>query len=123
MYFRSASSSLSFFCIACLTVACTQTYAKREIDFKTVAIERATGEIAEDHLLDVRIKSFSPGTVSENEDEKREVSEEIRRAESYYMAVKVRNAMQQSGYWVAVRVVPNNGDTRITGTLNNGDTE
>lgn len=98
--------------VACLLAGCAQTYAERTVNYRPVALERAAFEIADDQLLDVRIKSFDPGDIPEGKDEGRGISKEIRRAESYYMAVQLRNAMQQSGYWGAVRVVP----TAETGT-------
>lgn len=93
-------------CIALLSAGCAQTYAKREVTFRNVAIEQAPFEIPEERLLDVHIKSFDPGAVSEDDDKGRGLSNDIRHAEGYYMAINVRDAMQRSGYWGAVRVVP-----------------
>jgi hypothetical protein len=92
--------------VACLLAGCAQTYAKRDVNHKIVSLDRAVGEIPDEQLLDVRIKSFDPGEIPESTDKKRGLSEEIRRMETHYMAVQLRNIMQQSGYWGAVRVVP-----------------
>jgi hypothetical protein len=42
----------------------------------------------------------------ESENAARGISEVIRQAESKYMAIQLKNTMQQSGYWGAVRVIP-----------------
>jgi hypothetical protein len=69
--------------------------------------------IPEDQLLDVGVLTFDPGVPEGEIDEK--VAEElladgtfvsIRRTESLYMAVRLRDALQESGYWGAVWVTP-----------------
>jgi hypothetical protein len=79
----------------------------------TVPLVPAQETIPEDQLLDVGVVVFDPG-VPEGEIDK-DVLEEllkdgtfvhIRRTESYYMAVELRDAMQKSGNWGAVWVTP-----------------
>jgi hypothetical protein len=69
--------------------------------------------IPEEQLLDVGVLTFDPGVPEGEIDEK--VAEElldegtfvsIRRTESLYMAVRLRDALQQSGHWGAVWVTP-----------------
>src|SRR3970040_290130 len=69
--------------------------------------------IPEDQLLDVGILTFDPGVPEGEVDEKvaEELLEEgtfvsIRRTESLYMAVRLRDALQQTGHWGAVWVTP-----------------
>jgi hypothetical protein len=78
-----------------------------------VGLESATEIIPEEQLLDVSIVLFNPG-VPEGEIDK-DVLEEllqngtfvhIRRTESRYMAVHLRNTLQKSGHWGAVWVTP-----------------
>jgi len=82
------------------------TYRKVEPDMDKVDLKLAETEIPESELLDVRIQIFDPGELPSSENASRGLSEEVRKAESHYMAVQLRNTMQQTGYWGAVRVVP-----------------
>ena len=79
----------------------------------TVALVPAQETIPEDQLLDVGVVVFDPGVPAGEID--KDVLEElladgtfvhIRRTESYYMAVELRDAMQKSGNWGAVWVTP-----------------
>lgn len=78
-----------------------------------VPLEKTTQAIPEPQLLDVGVNVFDPG-VPEGEIE-REVQEElieagtfaqIRRAESMYLAVELRDTLQESSNWGAVWVTP-----------------
>jgi hypothetical protein len=79
----------------------------------TVGLASATETIPEEQLLDVSIVLFNPG-VPEGEVDKdvlEELLEEgtfvhIRRTESRYMAVHLRDTLQNSGHWGAVWVTP-----------------
>ncbi|HEX9876850.1 MAG TPA: hypothetical protein VGC50_09385 [Gammaproteobacteria bacterium] len=79
----------------------------------SIALVPATETIPEEQLLDVGVVLFDPG-VPEGEVDK-EVAEEliregtfinIRRAEARYMAVELRDTLQDSGYWGSVWVLP-----------------
>ncbi len=79
----------------------------------SVDLQRTAVEVAEDQLLDIAITVFDPG-VPEGEID-RELLEEliadgtyvqIRRAESRYMAVELRETLQRAGTWGAVWVTP-----------------
>lgn len=89
-----------------LLSSCARTYPKVTVDMETVALATAQTEIPESHLLDVRIRIFDPGELPSSKDASRGLSEEIRKAESQYMAVQLKNALQQTEYWGAIRVVP-----------------
>jgi hypothetical protein len=71
-----------------------------------VALIPVQTEVPESLLLDVRIQIFDPGKLPSSVNASRGLSEEIRKAESHYMAVHLKDAMQQTGHWGAVRVVP-----------------
>ncbi|MEQ9125591.1 MAG: hypothetical protein RIM80_23850, partial [Alphaproteobacteria bacterium] len=71
-----------------------------------MAVERPQVEIAEGQLLDVRIVGFEPGEIGADAEAARGLSPEIRKAEGRFAATQLRTKMQQSGYWGAVRVVP-----------------
>ena len=57
-------------------------------------------------LLDVSIKVFDPGELPEDPDKRQGLSPEIRDAEARFFPVHLKYTMQESGYWGAVRVVP-----------------
>lgn len=67
---------------------------------------KATGELDEAQLLNVDIALFSPGTLPEGEEKSRGLSQEIREAEARFMPIHLRSVMEKTGYWGAVRVVP-----------------
>lgn len=87
--------------------------------------------VPEEQLLDVGIRVFDPG-VPEGEIDK-EVLEEllndgtfvhIRRTESMYMAVQLRDTMQKSGHWGAVWVTPemsNAADLNVSARIMQSD--
>mgnify|MGYP003344159419 FL=1 len=79
----------------------------------SVPLTRATAEAPEGELLDVGITVFDSG-VPEGEVDKEVVEAlikegtfvQIRRSESLYMAVVLRNTLQKSGNWGSVWVMP-----------------
>lgn len=50
---------------------------------------------------------FDPGKLSDNPDRRRGLSPEIREAEARFIPVHLKYTMQRTGWWGAVRVVPN----------------
>jgi len=80
-------------------------------------IQGAAREIPEELLLDVGIEIFDPGL--DNYDDDDLVYPEVRRAEARYMPNLLSQAMEQSGAWGAVRVVP--GDGQITDLVIRGE--
>lgn len=72
---------------------------------------QATQEVPEEQLLDVGIRLFDPGIPEGLEDdperiEKLRIYPEIRRAEARYMPTKLRDTLEGTAHWGAVRVVP-----------------
>ena len=57
-------------------------------------------------LLDVGIVEFDGGVPEDNDPEDTRIYEPIRNAESRYLAYHLKNTMQSTGHWGAVRVVP-----------------
>jgi hypothetical protein len=91
-----------------------------------VQAQRASTEVAEDHLLDVWIALFTPGAIPDDADDARGLSERIRQAEARYMPVQLRATLEQTGYWGAVRVVPQDttgADVLVRGTVLASDGE
>src|SRR5690606_17693737 len=97
----------------------------------TVPLERATAEIPENELLDVAVVAFDPG-VPDGQIDPAVLEEllrdgtfvQIRRMESLYMPVVLRDTMQRSGHWGAVRVTPDEtqaADLNVMGTILQSD--
>lgn len=92
-----------------LVAGCAGTYEKRDVTTQQTQLVQPAGEIAENDLLGIRIHTFEPGTLPEG-DTAKGMSLEIRKAEGYYIAVKLRDTLQRSGHWGPVRVVPENSN-------------
>jgi hypothetical protein len=72
-----------------------------------VQLVQAQREIPEKQLLDVGIQVFNPGLPTEEDAELPPgVFPEIRKSEARYFAVLLKETMQQTGQWGAVRVLP-----------------
>ena len=110
--------------VACaLLGACSGAQHK---DVEPTSISMAEKELAESDLLDVGIEIFDPGTPGEEVDEEKAVFPEIRKAESRYIPVHLKNTMQRTGHWGAVRVVPGRTeatDVVVTGKILRSDGE
>ena len=75
-----------------------------------VAAERATTEVADDELLDVGVRLFDPNVPATTEQqEKDRVFPEVRKAESRYIPLVIRDTLEDTGQWGQVRVLPGDG--------------
>jgi hypothetical protein len=75
-----------------------------------IVAERATTEVPEDELLDVGVRLFDPNVPGdEAEREKRRIFPEVRKAESRYVPVMIRDTLERTGQWGQVRVLPPDG--------------
>lgn len=70
-------------------------------------IMKAQEEIFEEQLLDVGILVFESDKIAQEQAQKIHTSQEIRKAEQHFMPYHLKNTLQQSSYWGAVRVLPN----------------
>ena len=89
-------------------------------------ILEARTEIPEEQLLDVGIGVFDPGTVMPQSLEKHGTTREIRKAESHYMAYHLKDTLQRSAHWGAVRVMPGrigHPDLFVSGRIEQSDGE
>ncbi len=113
--------------LAGLLGACTTTYKTRELSHKEITLDRQEGApITDSELLSVRIEAFDTGKLPEDPNWAKGLSEEIRNAESYYLAVQLRNTMQRSGHWGPVVVVPKGtreGEVTVNGRILESDGE
>ena len=88
-----------------LLSAC-QSMPSRETSEGPVPIMSAQTEIPEQLLLDVGIEVFDPGELPEAEAEELGIPAEVRDGEARFIPVHLKNTMQRTGQWGAVRVVP-----------------
>ncbi len=75
-----------------------------------IAAERATTEVAADELLDVGVRLFDPNVPEdEKEREKERIYPEVRKAESRYIPMLIRDTLEDTGQWGQVRMLPRDG--------------
>jgi hypothetical protein len=88
-----------------LLSGCSTVGLKQSVD-GIVPLDKAVAEIPDDQLLDVWIELFDPGALPSDPDDALGLSMDIRDAEARYIPQHLRNTMETTGYWGAVRVVP-----------------
>ncbi len=94
------------------------TYHAQKVD--TTSILLAQKEIAEDQLLDVGIVVFKSKELSAQEAEQEGTSNDIRKSEGNFIPEHLKNTLQRTGHWGAVRVVPGEDssvDLLVTGEI------
>lgn len=90
-----------------------------------VEATQAVREIPAEERLDVVVHSFDPGipdSLAADEDAlaKKRIYPDLRKAEARYFAVLLRNTLESSAQWGAVRVAPESVqfvDVRVTGSI------
>ena len=91
-----------------------------------VPLNKAVTEVPENQLLDVWVELFDPGELPEDEDEAMGLSMDIRAAEARYIPEQLRTTMESTGFWGAVRVVPQDttgAELLVTGSIVASDGE
>ncbi len=79
-------------------------YRAQQVDETPILL--AKEEIAEDQLLDLGIEVFRSRELSAEEAEEEGTSNVIRKAEGNFIPEHLKNTLQRTGHWGAVRVVP-----------------
>ncbi len=77
-------------------------------------------------LLDIGIIQFAEGVPEDNDSSDTQIYEDIRAAESRYLAYHLKTTLQGTGHWGAVRVIPSSSaytDVIITGEIAESDGE
>ena len=82
-------------------------------------ILQAQAEIPEEQLLDVGILVFESQELTEKQAKKEGTNPDIRKAESHYIPYHLKNTLQQSSHWGAIRVVPS--ETQSVDLMVNGE--
>lgn len=91
-----------------------------------VPVNKSVAEIPEDQLLDVWIEVFDPGELPADAEDASGLSMDIREAEARYMPEHLRDTMEKTGYWGAVRMVPQGtagSEVRVQGAILESDGE
>lgn len=85
---------------------------------KNVALVRSQIRVPETDLLDIGILVFEPGATAG-------LSADIRRAEALYIPNLLASTLQSTGFWGAVRIVPDShgSDVVITGAIRSSTSE
>jgi hypothetical protein len=122
MRFLTFSSLLLF---ALVLLGGCATVPGKQVDDQ-VAPLMAPQEFDDHELLNVSIKVFDPGELPENVDERHGLSLEIREAEARFIPIHLKYSMQRTGYWGAVRIVPdddNGAEVLVRGKIEFSDGE
>ncbi|RZB37615.1 MAG: hypothetical protein SRB2_00717 [Desulfobacteraceae bacterium Eth-SRB2] len=95
---------LLFICfILILSNGCAPYYAQK---VGPTDIMKAQEEILEDQLLDIGIQVFESDKITQEQAKEEHTSPEVRKAESHFIPYHLKNTLQKSSYWGAVRVLP-----------------
>lgn len=105
---RMKVRALLLACVAVALAGCVVSETRPQVK---VNATQAVQDIPDDQRLDVAIRAFDPGIPEdlvgdEEELTKRRIFPELRAAEARYFAVQLRNTLESSAQWGAVRVVP-----------------
>ncbi len=76
-------------------------------NIKLIMIQK---EMNSEELLNVSIEVFDPGTLPEDLEDQKGLSKEIRDSEARFIPIHLKYAIQRTGYWANVRVVPIEGE-------------
>lgn len=86
----------------------------------------AESPVDEALLLDIGIVEFDSGIPEDNDPQKSRVFEDIRNAETRFLAYHLKTTLQETGHWGAVRVIPSRTaftDVIISGAIEKSDGE
>jgi len=102
--------------------------ATQHVRHGSTPIIEAGSEIPEELLLEIGIELFDPGLPDEEEmeDEDNLVFAGVRQAEARFIPYHLKNTLQQTGQWGAVRLIPNgsrSADVAVIGEIVSSDGE
>lgn len=83
-------------------------------------------ELTDAELLNVSIQVFNPGELPQKTKDKQGLSPEIREAEARFVPIHLKHTLQRTGYWGAVRVVPDHdisAELTVNGRIEMSDGE
>ena len=115
---KSNFAYLAGFALILIILSGCATYQAQKVG--ATPILQAREEIAEDQLLDVGITVFKSEELSPEKAEQEGTSNEIRKAEGNFIPDHLKNTLQRTSHWGAVRVVPgsdNSVDLLVKGEI------
>ena len=115
----------SFLFLALVLLGGCATVPGKQVDDQ-IAPLMAPKEFGNQELLNVSIKVFNPGELPEKADEQAGLSLEIREAEARFIPIHLKYSMQRTGYWGAVRIVPDDdigAEVQVGGKIEFSDGE
>jgi len=121
--YRTIRFSAQILVLAFIGSGCT---VSEVITADTTELDVASLDISESMLLDVGIINFDAGIPEKNDVEKSGIYPEVRMAEARYLPYHIKTTLQGTGFWGAVRVIPNRyvfTDVTLTGRIVRSDGE
>ena len=106
------------------SVAGCSTQTVKSTSFTPIVVDEAP--VVEEELLDIGIAVFNPGLDDIPRNREELTFSDVRMAETYFTSYQLAQALQNSGNWGVVRVVPGrmeSSDLAITGTILQSDGE
>ena len=115
---------LGIYALSLLTSGCASYNARKVLP---ADIQIAQAEIPETELLDVGLVVFSSPKMTAEDAEEKGTDNQVRQSEDHFIPCHLRNTLQQSAQWGAVRVLPEAGeahDVLVNGEIleSNGQT-
>jgi len=108
-------------CALLATLALGGCIVQEERPVAPIVPQKATAEIPQNELLDVGIRVFDANIpADEKEQEKQRIFPDVRKAESRFMPVMLRDTLESTGQWGQVRVLPAEGslsDINVDGKI------
>lgn len=103
-FFRGCAAAAALAAVTAVAPGCTSTTV---IDASSTPAKRAGEQIRESLLLDVGVAIFDPGLDMDSETlEKNLIDPSVRSAEAAYLAYNLRNTLEETENWGAVRIMP-----------------
>lgn len=112
---------IAFLCLA--GVGCSVNEVVVAEETKLIVAE---SPVEEAMLLDIGIVEFDAGIPENNDPQKTRVFDEIRSAETKFLAYHLKTTLQGTGHWGAVRVIPSRSaftDVIVSGRIERSDGE
>jgi len=120
--YRLYQSLLAATLMATISGCATQTV--KSTTFTPIVVDETP--VVEETLLDIGIDIFEPGLDDMPRNREELTFSDVRMAETYFTSYQLAQALQNSGNWGVVRVIPDNlesSDLAITGTILQSDGE
>ena len=115
---HAALVSLVCYLLSGVLSGCATSYNARDVEATPIQI--AQQEIPEAELLDVGIVVFESAELTDDEIQDKGTNNDIRQSEAHFIPCHLRNTLQRSAQWGAVRVAPEENashEVQLTGEI------